>query len=702
MRNLKHARSSETLKTNSLLNVNEGQTEVAAKGWASRLRRSPSAASSLSPFFLRKNVSQPVPNGSIGGSMLNKLREMSVGYSDVVQLLISKKVTLLLPEAIALPSIKIDRTFVEDHVIITQKTEEGIQAITLSGLRAFIRPNILIAIGAIQSQPNDSLSDESMKPRSIFDSYTLPKNLSEYPTISVINDNAESMLHGMSIQGIVIEAPIIRQEIAEQVALIWEIEERLTWITDLPGKLPDEIQRFVQEYGQNPPLSEDLCSEKIQEFYQYCYNEIESVTGLTEDAEREAEAKLDCIEKFICSVLYTSLFCPEWGDDELFDEALGSKIAALNILELGLGHLGITVQPHQQVLFDNAICAASDIFSSLETLKTPGEKLGIFVRCHQIVVDTLKQCTSTRNPSEDVNKPVDNQLAPVPPSPTEENKNSAADAIFPVLIYILVKANPKKLNSHIRFIQRYRAQALLHGESAYCLTNTMAAVSFLENVELQLLGLAKVQRFVFWVAWLAYASAHCRTIGYGVAGAAGVAGSGLHMITDVVDTSYKKIGWMLGYSEDKPTDHTEVGREGIETETVTNDIIVDKSKQTSGETVVNNPSPSNVFNEESTVLTIDKSSMSNEHNTVNTNEALLIDCHSVNVRNEKLCDATELLLSTSMDAASLQQCARNIAPPIDRFIKCPIEEFKVVDVPELLSDYKRIAADIEALGLFAD
>ena len=80
--------------------------------------------------------------------------------------------------------------------------------------------------------------------RSIFDSYTLPKNLSEYPTISVINDNAESMLHGMSIQGIVIEAPIIRQEIAEQVALIWEIEERLTWITDLPGKLPDEIQRL--------------------------------------------------------------------------------------------------------------------------------------------------------------------------------------------------------------------------------------------------------------------------------------------------------------------------------------------------------------------------------------------------------------------------------------------------------------------------
>ena len=91
MRNLKHARSSETLKTNSLLNVNEGQTEVTSKSWTSRLRRSSSAASSRSPFFLRKNMSQPVPNGSIGGSMLSRLRETSE-YSDVVQLLTSKKV----------------------------------------------------------------------------------------------------------------------------------------------------------------------------------------------------------------------------------------------------------------------------------------------------------------------------------------------------------------------------------------------------------------------------------------------------------------------------------------------------------------------------------------------------------------------------------------------------------------------------------
>lgn len=65
----------------------------------------------------------------------------------------------------------------------------------------------------------------------------------------------------------------------------------------------------------------------------------------------------------------------------------------------------------------------------------------------------------------------------------------SADAILPLLIYAIIKSNPAKLVSHFNYIQRFRAQSLLDGELAYCLTNLEAAISFLESVDLHRLGL---------------------------------------------------------------------------------------------------------------------------------------------------------------------------------------------------------------------
>ncbi|CAG8700358.1 274_t:CDS:2, partial [Scutellospora calospora] len=42
-----------------------------------------------------------------------------------------------------------------------------------------------------------------------------------------------------------------------------------------------------------------------------------------------------------------------------------------------------------------------------------------------------------------------------------------------------------------------------------------------------------------------------------------------------------------------------------------------------------------------------------------------------------------------------------IAPPIKRFLDCPYDEFHSKDVQELLSDYKRLSAEIQELGLFS-
>lgn len=63
---------------------------------------------------------------------------------------------------------------------------------------------------------------------------------------------------------------------------------------------------------------------------------------------------------------------------------------------------------------------------------------------------------------------------------------SSADEILPTLIYALITLPPVYLNvvSHLKFIQRFRGLSRMDGETAYCLVNLEAAISFLETVDL--------------------------------------------------------------------------------------------------------------------------------------------------------------------------------------------------------------------------
>lgn len=58
-----------------------------------------------------------------------------------------------------------------------------------------------------------------------------------------------------------------------------------------------------------------------------------------------------------------------------------------------------------------------------------------------------------------------------------------ADEFFPVLIYVVVKALPARLESNLAYIQRFRRAGRLAAESAYFLTNVMSVAAFLESVD---------------------------------------------------------------------------------------------------------------------------------------------------------------------------------------------------------------------------
>ncbi|PVU94154.1 hypothetical protein BB561_002772 [Smittium simulii] len=66
-----------------------------------------------------------------------------------------------------------------------------------------------------------------------------------------------------------------------------------------------------------------------------------------------------------------------------------------------------------------------------------------------------------------------------------------ADSFLPLLIYVIVIANPTRLVSNINYISRFRAPEKLLSEAGYYLTNVMGAMSFIETMDATCLSITQ-------------------------------------------------------------------------------------------------------------------------------------------------------------------------------------------------------------------
>ncbi|GAA5839559.1 hypothetical protein JCM9279_005979 [Rhodotorula babjevae] len=134
--------------------------------------------------------------------------------------------------------------------------------------------------------------------------------------------------------------------------------------------------------------------------------------------EERVDAALEQLEDLATSVLHDRLFAPRdertgpgagGGSRDLQeDENLASRIAALNVLELGLDHLGIDLgdDEHGEELpgWEGRSSGARESLEDLAALvrrqlnrledpheRTPSAKLAILVECHKVLVDGLSK-----------------------------------------------------------------------------------------------------------------------------------------------------------------------------------------------------------------------------------------------------------------------------------------------------------------------
>ena len=179
--------------------------------------------------------------------------------------------------------------------------------------------------------------------------------------------------------------------------------------------------------------------------------------------DRKRTALEEAVERRVCQRVYNRIWRHRATLDEIRDEKLRSRTAALALVGIGLHDLGVTfdqqLSESDGIQIEDWISKARDGLLKMDDAKYPLGKLQQLAAAHKDIVDLLTAL---------------------------HQSSSSADEILPTLIYTLITTPPEGLNviSNLHFVQRFRAASKVQGEAAYCLVNLEAAVTFLETVDL--------------------------------------------------------------------------------------------------------------------------------------------------------------------------------------------------------------------------
>lgn len=267
------------------------------------------------------------------------------------------------------------------------------------------------------------------------------------------------------------------------------------------------------------------------------------------------------------------------------------------------------------------------------------------------------------------------------PPTAQRAATSSADLILPMLIFATVHANPHRLISTLRYVERYRSEWLMRGEASYCLTNALASVEFLLTVDLASLSDSTITIApspVDAAPPAPIALAQARQLRGNVSSLAAAAGKGLVGIAEGAISGGRLIGGLLSKQP------------------ATLDDVRD---------VLSGGSSPPLLRRASTPLLAAQNADSNRNRSISEVVRPAREMVDVSTPDEqrpsigdrlaslaRLRDGPRSLRSPSIISTDIE------APPISRFMTT--DDLKLSDVALLLADYRRLAAALERRGAF--
>lgn len=213
------------------------------------------------------------------------------------------------------------------------------------------------------------------------------------------------------------------------------------------------IKTFIVSFSNTPPDPEKD-SASVQEFLANMEASFRAHPLWSNGSEEELDSAGEGLEKYIMTKLFPRVFATHQDDIKL-DEQLHEK---LSLIQHFIKPEHLDIQPTYQN--ETSWLLAQKELQKINIYKAPRDKLVCILSCCKVISNLLLNASV----AADENPP-------------------GADEFLPVLIYVTIKANPPQLHSNLLYIQRYRRESRLVGESAYFFTNMLSAEAFITNID---------------------------------------------------------------------------------------------------------------------------------------------------------------------------------------------------------------------------
>lgn len=240
------------------------------------------------------------------------------------------------------------------------------------------------------------------------------------------------------------------------------------------------LRSFLTEFGKKQWLVHEQV-KIIQDFLAFITNKMAQCDVWREVSDNEFDNAKEGMEKLVMNRLYSQTFSPaipppphartrsksrtrqpeklpgsgrrgQHQEDIERDEVLSQKIRIYSWIREE--HLEI---PPVGANGERFLRLAQQELLKIKGYRAPRDKVICILNCCKVIFGLLKNASTS--------------------------SDTSADAFVPLLIYVVLQANPEHLVSNIQYILRFRNQDKLSGEAGYYLSSLSGAIQFIESLD---------------------------------------------------------------------------------------------------------------------------------------------------------------------------------------------------------------------------
>ncbi|KAL7276325.1 hypothetical protein RUND412_000697 [Rhizina undulata] len=255
------------------------------------------------------------------------------------------------------------------------------------------------------------------------------------------------------------------------------------FLGQLRHRSADPVAKFLRSFLNEFAKKQWMVHEQIKiihDFLNFIYGKMEACEVWREVGEVEMDNAREGMEKLVMNRLYTQTFSPaipssmstpnrrnvkdrerddrfpgrrgQHQEDVERDEVLAQKVRIYGwIREEHLDIADTVVGEGGRKFLDLAVGE----LLKMGTYRAPRDKVICVLNCCKVIFGLLRHAKS----------------------------DESADKFVPLLIYVVLRANPEHLVSNVNYIMRFRNAEKLGGEAGYYLSSLSGAISFIENLD---------------------------------------------------------------------------------------------------------------------------------------------------------------------------------------------------------------------------